>query len=218
MTVWCCLGVTATLPRRSQVLKSLCRLLGFYTHLSLHKFRSNLCKIKPFPEHLPCLGGEWGFCSVFDTLCFNLQPEQEPKEKKNNPCTWGLVAAAQAGACRSPSPRERGVWVLQTQAIGNARMPLQRSTWTWECLCELKPSSRAFWGLSVSNADIKCVSPHQSPVEAADFLLRKTRENRFSVRVVYFNVFLVFDWLIFFFFFFLEASLRGMVCFIRKWE
>jgi len=62
----------------------------------------------------------------------------------------------------------------------------------WECLCELKNSTGAFGGLSVSNADIKCISPHQSPLEAADFLLRKTRENRFLVRVVYFNMFLVF--------------------------
>lgn len=113
---------------------------------------------------------------------------------------WGIAQGLlqqwlRAGACGTLLLRGPRLWDLQTQAIPGAWTPLRRSMWTWECLCELKPSLGAFRGLSVSNAGIKCASPHQSP---ADFLPRETRENRFSVRVVYFNMFLVFDWFFFF--------------------
>lgn len=151
------------------------------------------------------------------TLYFLISSQNRNQREKPYSYLSVFVAAAQAGVCRRPIPRDRGVQVLQAVAAASSRMCLWRNTWTWECLCEPKPSSGALWGLSVSSADIKSASPHQSSV-AVDFLLRQTRENRFSVRVVYFNMFQVFDRFLFFFFFFLEASLRGMTCFSRKWE
>lgn len=129
-----------------------------------------------------------GSASFLHTTPFNLQPEQEPKWK-NTATAQGPLRQVPAGAC-SYEPSGTGICRFrQFRALGCS---LWRSLWTWECLCELQPFLRA--GLSVSGAGIKCASPHQSP---ADFRWRETRENRFLVRVVYFNVFLVFDWFLF---------------------
>lgn len=156
---------------------------------SSQRFRSNFCKIKPGPEH-PLEGREASCLVSWHFAFYSLAKTGTKVENKSALCTSVVVAAAQAGAYRSPTRPG-----FADSGDGERWDTL---AWTWECLCELKPSSGAFGGLSVSNADIKCASPHQSAVEAADFLLRKTRENRFSMCVVYFNMFLVFDWFSFF--------------------